>query len=106
MTQVGLFTVGRSVGIYKLLLILLILDATIRESGRRIGKYLDIQQIFKVLGDVNRLRIVEALTGECTSVDEIAQKAGISQPLASHHLEALKKAGIAWMESRANFHYY
>ena len=71
-----------------------------------IDTYKGIQQVFKVLADGNRLRIVEALSKECRSVNEIAEKAGISQPLASHHLKMLKKAGIARFESRATFNFY
>lgn len=68
--------------------------------------YKEIQQVFKVLADVNRLRIVEALSMECRSVNEIAEKAGISQPLASHHLKTLKETGIVRSESRATFNFY
>ncbi len=66
----------------------------------------DIQQVFKVLADENRLKIVEALSKECESVNEIARKAGISQPLASHHLKILKNAGLARYESRGRFNLY
>ncbi len=66
----------------------------------------EVQKVFKALGDPNRLRIIEALTYQCTSVNEIAKKANISQPLASHHLDALTKAGIARMQNYGNFHYY
>lgn len=69
-------------------------------------EYDAIQQIFKVLADANRLRIIESLTKECTSVNEIAKKAGISQPLASHHLKILKEAGIARVERHASFNFY
>lgn len=70
------------------------------------GSHKDMQQIFKVLADINRLRIVEVLSKECKSVNEIAEKAGISQPLASHHLKMLKKVGIARFESQATFNFY
>ena len=66
----------------------------------------NIQQVFKVLSDENRLKIVEALSKECESVNEIARKAGISQPLASHHLKTLKNAGLARYESRGRFNFY
>lgn len=68
--------------------------------------YKDIQQVFKVLADVNRLRIVEALSKECESVNMIAERAGISQPLTSHHLKELKKVGIARVENRGSFNFY
>ncbi|WP_432664922.1 metalloregulator ArsR/SmtB family transcription factor [Wukongibacter baidiensis] len=68
--------------------------------------YNDIKEIFKVLADINRIRIIEVLTKECQSVNEIAKKADISQPLASHHLKVLKDAGITRVERQGTFNYY
>lgn len=68
--------------------------------------YNDLKETFKVLADSNRIRIIESLTHECQSVNEIAKKAEISQPLASHHLKVLKEAGIARVESHGTFNYY
>ena len=39
-----------------------------------VDTYKGIQQVFKVLADGNRLRIVEALSKECRSVNEIADE--------------------------------
>lgn len=64
------------------------------------------QDVFKALADVNRLNIVEKLSTTCQSVTEIAEQVGLSQPLTSHHLRALRMAGIVRMEIRANFRYY
>lgn len=68
--------------------------------------YADIQQVFKALADINRLRIIEVLSKECRSVNEIAEAAGLSQPLTSHHLKVLKTIGIARVENRASFAFY
>ena len=68
--------------------------------------YTDIQQVFKALADVNRLRIIEVLSKECRNVNEIAEEAGLSQPLTSHHLKVLKNVGITRVENRASFAYY
>lgn len=64
------------------------------------------QEIFKALADENRLRIVEVLSKDCESVNEIARKAGISQPLASHHLKVLKNVGIIRLEKYGTLNYY
>lgn len=64
--------------------------------------FTDIQQVFKALAEVNRLRIIEVLSTECRSVNEIAKAAGLSQPLTSHHLKVLKKMGIARVENRVS----
>ena len=68
--------------------------------------YLGEVAVFKALADANRLRIIEVLSTECKSVNEIAELAGLSQPLTSHHLKVLTKIGITRLESRANFNYY
>ncbi|MHB1654490.1 MAG: ArsR/SmtB family transcription factor [Desulfitobacteriaceae bacterium] len=68
--------------------------------------YKDIQQFLRALADENRLHIVEALSIECKSVNELAEIAGLSQPLTSHHLKVLKNAGIARVENRASFNFY
>lgn len=68
--------------------------------------YNDLTELFKVLTDANRIRIIEVLTKECQSVNEIAKKANISQPLASHHLKVLKKSGLVKVESKGTFNYY
>lgn len=61
---------------------------------------------FKALADGNRLKILDVLSLECRSVTEIAAAAGLSQPLASHHLKVLTQAGITRAESRASFNFY
>lgn len=70
------------------------------------NEYDSLTKIFKVLGDSNRIKIIEALTKECQSVNAISKKANISQPLTSHHLKVLRDAGIARLESRGTFKYY
>ena len=68
--------------------------------------YLGEQSVFKALADANRLKILEVLSLDCRSVNDIAEVAGLSQPLTSHHLKVLTKVGITRAESRANFNYY
>jgi len=68
--------------------------------------YIEEQTFFKALSDANRLRIIEVLSLECKSVNDIAELAGLSQPLTSHHLKVLTKVGITRAESKASFNYY
>jgi len=70
------------------------------------GNYIEEQTFFKALADANRLRIIEVLSLECKSVNDIAKLSGLSQPLTSHHLKVLTKVGITRAESRASFNYY
>jgi len=51
-------------------------------------------QIFKLLGEGGRLSIVLACINTPKAVCCLAEEAGMSQSLASHHLQSLKKARI------------
>ncbi|WP_245291910.1 ArsR/SmtB family transcription factor [Methylobacterium tarhaniae] len=54
----------------------------------------DVAEVFRLLGEPNRLRIVLAcLEAECT-VGEIGEALGLSQSLTSHHLRLLRTARI------------
>jgi DNA-binding transcriptional ArsR family regulator len=49
---------------------------------------------FEALGDPNRRAIVELLSAESRSVQEIADALPISRPAVSRHLRLLKEAGL------------
>ncbi len=49
--------------------------------------------LLRVLADENRLRILKVLTQQETCVCDIMAQLELSQPLASHHLGVLKRAG-------------
>ncbi len=58
----------------------------------------EMAELFKALGDPNRLKIIKMLNlnsenGVC--VGTLAQRLGISQPAVSQHLKVLKYVGIA-----------
>ncbi|MFH6781201.1 MULTISPECIES: ArsR/SmtB family transcription factor [Methylobacterium] len=54
----------------------------------------DVAEVFRLLGEPNRLRIVLAcLETECT-VGEIGEALNLSQSLTSHHLRLLRTARI------------
>ena len=65
-----------------------------------------IERLFKVLGDENRLRILQALGGGERSVSEILSETGLAQTLASFHLRTLREAGVVTTERRGPFIYY
>lgn len=67
-------SIRRSVGIHLL-------------SGR-------MAEIFKVLSDSTRLKIVQALELDELCVCDIAALIGLSQPSVSHHLKTLRQSGI------------
>ena len=64
------------------------------------------ERFFKVLGDENRLRILQALGPEERSVSEILERTRLPQTLASFHLRTLREAGVVATERRGPFIYY
>ncbi|MET7246318.1 metalloregulator ArsR/SmtB family transcription factor [Methylobacterium sp. EM32] len=60
-------------------------------SSEQVG---DVAEVFRLLGEPNRLRIVlVCLEADCT-VGEIGETLGLSQSLTSHHLRLLRTARI------------
>lgn len=56
----------------------------------------DLRQIFKLLSDEHRLRILLYLARERElSVKALCDKLGLSQPAVSHHLALLRLAGLS-----------
>ena len=54
----------------------------------------DSAELFKVLGDPTRLKIVSSLLLEEMCVCDVAAVMGMSQPAVSHHLKVLKAARL------------
>ena len=50
--------------------------------------------LFKALAEANRLRILHAIGPGEKTVSELVAATGLSQPLVSHHLRALRAAGV------------
>ena len=61
---------------------------------------------FRVLGDVMRLRLLEALMPGDRSVSELAVLLKTSQPNASKHLKVLQGAGVVGRRQDKNTVYY
>jgi len=53
-----------------------------------------LDQSLRALADTNRRVILAVIRSRPQSVGEIAQKAGLSQQAASHHLRVLRTAGL------------
>ena len=62
--------------------------------------------IFRTLGDGTRLQLLRAMTDECKSVTELAERAALPQPLISHHLRILRDRGLARSQRRGSFVFY
>ena len=66
----------------------------------------ELADIFRLLGDANRLKIVIACLHEEISVGDIAEKTQLSQPLVSHHLRLLKAARLVRHEKQGKQAFY
>jgi ArsR family transcriptional regulator, arsenate/arsenite/antimonite-responsive transcriptional repressor len=53
-----------------------------------------LRTFHRALADVNRLRIVRRLADRPSTVTELIEQVGLSQPLVSHHLKRLRDAGL------------
>jgi DNA-binding transcriptional ArsR family regulator len=53
-----------------------------------------LSDLFQLLAEKNRLKIIFALEDKALSVSEITKITALSQPLVSFHLKALNEAGL------------
>ena len=65
-----------------------------------------LAQVFKLLGEPNRLRILCSLGLECRPVTDVIRATGLEQTNVSFHLRALREAGLVRPERRGPFIYY
>ena len=63
-----------------------------RESVAERARHL--APVLKALSDENRLSILQAIEERASSVTELVEATGLSQPLVSHHLKALRESGL------------
>ena len=58
---------------------------------------LKMADVFKALGDTNRLKIIKLLASKMESrlcVEDLAKRLNITQPAASQHIRVLKNVGL------------
>src|SRR5215212_4416704 len=61
---------------------------------------------FRALGDETRLRLLEQLTAGERNVAELMELMGLGQSLISHHLRALREAGLVRDRRHGRWVYY
>jgi len=61
-------------------------------SGLDEERAVELAEIFRLLGDANRLRIAVACLDGPLCVGDVAQRVGVSVSLVSHHLRLLRAA--------------
>ena len=65
-----------------------------------------LADLFRLMGDPTRLRIILTCLSEPTSVGDIANRLDISQSLVSHHLRLLRAARVLKGERRGKQMFY
>ena len=68
--------------------------------------HLAAPDIFTVIGDARRRRILELLAIKERSVGELTTELGIAQPSVTQHLTALRDAGLVTSEKRGTSSIY
>jgi arsenate reductase (thioredoxin) len=63
-------------------------------------------EVARALADPLRWRIVELLAGEQLCVAHLTEELGVGQPLVSHHLKALRSAGLVTCDRYRYWTYY
>lgn len=73
-------------------------------------KFASCQKILAAIGDETRQHIILEMMkiGNCNGVrvGEIAQKANLSRPSVSHHLQIMKDAGVVQVRKEGTKNYY
>ncbi len=65
-----------------------------------------MSELFKLLAEPNRLKILCSLGLECRPVTDVIEATGLSQTNVSFHLRALREAGLVRPERQGAFIYY
>ncbi len=65
-----------------------------------------LSEVFKLLGEPNRLRILLSLGLECRPVSAVIASTGLSQTNVSFHLRTLREAGVVRGEPHGPFVFY
>lgn len=70
------------------------------------GDIPQLADLFSLMGDTSRLRIILCCLHDPISVSDIAEKTALSQSLVSHHLRLLKAARMVRAERRGKQVFY
>jgi len=65
-----------------------------------------LAEMFRLMGDASRLRIILCCLHEAVSVSDMAEQLGLSQSLVSNHLRLLRGARIVRSERRGKQVFY
>lgn len=70
------------------------------------NKYIKEAELFKILADPNRLKIIDMLSCGEMCACKILEKFNITQPTLSHHMKVLIESGLVESRKEANWVHY
>ena len=70
------------------------------------SKYTLMAEMFKALGDENRLKLMEELKDGEKNAGELLDKLSVTQPTISHHMKILCDSGIVESRKEGKWTYY
>ncbi|HZH27464.1 MAG TPA: metalloregulator ArsR/SmtB family transcription factor [Azospirillaceae bacterium] len=88
------------------------MQKTMPKGDRRVrprlsdDKTSELADMFRLMSDPSRLRIILACLDEPASVGDMAQELGLSASLVSHHLRLLRAGRLIQAERRGNRVFY
>lgn len=77
-----------------------------RNTAYDCGSIRALGEIFKLLAEPNRLKILCSLGLECRPVSDVVEATGLSQTNVSFHLRALREAGLVRPERQGPYVFY
>jgi ArsR family transcriptional regulator, lead/cadmium/zinc/bismuth-responsive transcriptional repressor len=80
--------------------------ADMQASDLTDDQIVELAEMFRLMGDPSRLKIIAACLDAPMFVSDIAATLGLSQPLVSHHLRLLRAARVLRAERRGKQIYY
>ena len=77
-----------------------------QEYDETLERLFQLAELFKVLGDSTRIRILDVLTREEMCVQDIADRLSMTQSAISHQLRILKQAALVKFRREGKSMYY
>ena len=71
-----------------------------------VEKIAELADIFRLMGDASRLRVLMLVRDEARPVGDIAAETGLSPSLVSHHLRLLRAGRLVRAERRGKHVFY
>ena len=70
------------------------------------SRFTDLAEFYKIFGDATRLKILLSLKDGEASVNDLAEKVGMTQSAVSHQLRILKQSRLARVRREGKNSYY